>query len=133
MVASSAPLPIPMCISSPEQTTNHFPGHLSLGADDALRVGKVTEEGARIALATTDSWGFPLSPTSVQNILAATPNPSPDQFRSIIAGLTTTTWIRDDVHQEKVKGLKANLAALQQRVDNDDNHLSKCPPGYEEN
>ena len=132
-VASSAPLPIPMHITSPEQTTNHFPGHLSLSMDDALQVGKVTEEGARIALATTDSWGFPLSPTSVQNVLTATPNPSPDQFRSIIAGLTTTILIRDNVHREKVKGLKANLAALQQRVDDDNNGLCKCPPRYEEN
>ena len=93
MITSSAPLPIPMCISSPEQNTNHFPGHLSLSADDALQVGKVTEEGARIALATTDSWGFPLSPTSVQNVLAATPNLSPDQFRSIITGLAATIQI----------------------------------------
>ena len=133
MVTSSAPLPIPMCISSPELNTKRFPGHLSLSANNALRVGKVTKEGARIALATTDSWGFPLSPTSVQNVLTATPNPSPDQFRSIIARLAGTIWIRDDVHREKVKGLKADLAALQQRVDDDDNGLSKCPPGYEEN
>ena len=133
MVASSAPLPIPMCISSPEPATNHFPGHLSLSTDDALRVGKVTEEGTRIALATTESWGFPLSPTSVQNILTATPNLSLDQFRSIITGLAATIWIRDDVHREKVKGLEANLVALQQRVDDEDDGLSKCPPRYEEN
>ena len=133
MVASSAPLPIPMCISSPEQTTKHFPGHLSLGTNDALQVGKVTKESVRIALATTDSWGFPLSPTSVQNVLTATPNLSPDQFRSIIAGLAATIQIQDDVHREKVEGLKADLAALQQRVDDKDDGLSKCPPRYEEN
>ena len=132
MVTSSAPLPIPMRISSPELNTKCFPGHLSLSMNNALRVGEVTK-GARIALATTDSWGFPLSPTSVQNVLTATPNPSPDQFRSIIARLAGTIWIRDDVHREKVKGLEANLAALQQRVDDDDNGLSKCPPRYEEN
>ena len=55
MVASSAPLPIPMHLSSPEQTTNRFPEHLSPGPNDAFQVGKVTEEGARIALPTTDS------------------------------------------------------------------------------
>ena len=69
----------------------------------------------------------------MQNILAATPNPSLDQFRSIIAGLTATIRIRDDVHREKVEGLEANIVVLQQRVDDDDNGLSKCPPGYKEN
>ena len=133
MVTSSAPLPIPMRLSSPEQTTNHFPGHLSLGPNNAFQVGKVTEEGVRITLATTDSWGFPLSPTSVQNVLTATPNLSPDQFRSIIARLATMIRIRDDVHREKVKGLEADIVVLQQRVDNDDDGLGKCPPGYEEN
>ena len=77
-ITSSAPLPIPMRISSPEQTTKCSPGHLSLGANDSLQVRDLTEEGAKIAIATIDSWGFPLSPTSVQNVLAATPNPSPD-------------------------------------------------------
>ena len=133
MVSSSAPLPIPMCISSPEQATNCFPGHLSLGPNNALQVGMVTEEGVRIALTTTDSWGFPLSPTSVQNILTATPNLSPDQFRSIITGLAATIRIRDNVHREKVEGLEANIAVLQQRVDDKDDGLSKCLPGYEEN
>ena len=132
-IASSAPLPIPMCLSSPEQTTNHFPGHLSLSSNNALQVGKVTKEGARIALTTTDSWGFPLSPTSVQNVLTATPNLSLDQFRSIIAGLTATIRIRDNVHREKIEGLKADIAVLQQRVDGNNDGLNKCPPGYEEN
>ena len=86
-----------------------------------------------IALASTNSWGFPLSPTSVQIILAATPNPSLDQFWSIINGLTTTIWIRDNVHQEKVKGLEASIVVLQQRVDEVNDGLAKCPPGYEEN
>ena len=92
-------------------------------------VGKVTKEVARIALATTNSWGFPLSPTSVQNMLAATPNPSPDQFRSIITRLATTIRIRDDVHREKVEGLKADIAVLQQRVDNDNNGLQNAHLG----
>ena len=133
-VASSAPLPIPMRISSPEQATKHFPGHLSLGANNSLQARDLTEEGARITLATTDSWGFPLSPTSVQNILATTPNPSPDQFRSIINGLTNTIRIRDNVHREKVEGLEAKIMVLQQQINNNDNDgLAKCPPGYEEN
>ena len=133
MISSSAPLPIPMCSLSPEQNRGCFPGHLSLGEHDSLWVGKVTEDIAWIALTTTDSWGFPLSPTSVQNILAATPNPSPDQFCSIIAGLANTIWIRDNVHWEKVKGLEVELEVLKQRMDNEDNGLAKCPPGYEEN
>ena len=82
-----------MHISSPKQTAKCFPGHLSLGANDSFKVGDLTEEGAKIAIATIDSWGFPLSPTSVQNVLAATPNLSPDQFRSIINGLTNTIRI----------------------------------------
>ena len=52
-LTSSAPLPIPMCISSPEQTTNHFPGHLSLGEHDSLWVGEVTKEVVRIAWCMT--------------------------------------------------------------------------------
>ena len=87
----------------------------------------------KIAIATINSWGFPLSPTSVQNILAATPNPSPDQFWSIITGLANTIQIRDDVHWEKVEGLEVELAVLQQRMDEGDNGLAKCPPGYKEN
>ena len=87
----------------------------------------------KIAIATIDSWGFPLSPTSVQNILAATPNPTPDQFRLIINGLAATIRIRDDVHREKVEGLEANIANLQQQVDDNGDGLAKCPPGYEEN
>ena len=43
--------------------------------------------------------------------------------------------IRDDVHREKVEGLEADIATLQQQVndDNDDDGLTKCLPGYEEN
>ena len=132
-IASTAPLPIPMRISSPEQTTKRFPGHLSLGAGESFQCRDLTEEGAKIAIATIDSWGFPLSPTSVQNVLAATPNPTPDQFRSIINGLAATIRIRDDIHREKVEGLEADIANLQQQVDDDDDGLAKCPPGYEEN
>ena len=133
MVASSAPLPIPMHISSPEQTAKHFPGHLSLGTNNSFQCRDLTEEGAKIAIATIDSWGFPLSPTSIQNVLAATPNPTPDQFKSIINRLATTIRIRDDVHREKVEGLEANIANLQQQVEDDGDGLAKCPPGYEEN
>ena len=133
MLTSSAPLPIPICISSPEQPTTCFLGHLSLSEHDSLQVGKVTEDVACIALTTTDSWGFPLSPTSVQNVLAATPNLSPDQFQSIIAGLAATIWVRDNVHREKVEGLEASIVVLQQRVDEKDDGLAKYPPGYKEN
>ena len=133
MLTSSAPLPIPMCISSPKQTTDHFPGHLSLGNHNSLQVCNITKEVAHIALTTTDSWGFPLSPTSVQNVLTATPNLSLDQFWSIINSLAATIQIRDNVHWEKVEGLKANIAVLQQRVDENDDGPAKCPPGYEEN
>ena len=124
-----------MHVSSPEQTMKRFPGHLSLGTNDSFQCRDLTEEGAKIAIATIDSWGFPLSPTSVQNILTATPNPTADQFRSIINGLATMIRIRDDVHREKVEGLEANIANLQQQVngDNDEDGLAKCPPGYEEN
>ena len=41
--------------------------------------------------------------------------------------------IRDDVHREKVEGLKADIANLQQQVDDNGDGLAKCPPGYEEN
>ena len=134
-VASSAPLPIPMRISSPEQTMKCFPGHLSLWTNDSFQCRDLTEEGAKIAITTINSWGFPLSPTSVQNVLAATPNLSPDQFRTIINRLTNTIRIRDNVHREKVEGLKADIAVPQQQVndDNDGDGLTKCPPGYEEN
>ena len=132
-IASSAPLPIPMCVSSPEQTAKCFPRHLSLGTNNSFQCRDLTEEGAKIAIATINSWGFPLSPTSIQNVLTTTPNPTPDQFRSIINGLATTIRIRDDVHREKVEGLKADIANLQQQVDDDGDGLAKCPPGYEEN
>ena len=134
-IASSAPLPIPMHISSPEQTVKRFPGHLSLGTNDSFQCWDLTKEGVKIAIATIDSWGFPLSPTSIQNVLTATPNLSADQFRSIINGLTATIRIRDNIHREKVEGLKANIAMLQQQVNDDNNRdgLAKCPPGYEEN
>ena len=133
MVTSSAPLPIPMHILSPEQPTNCFPGHLSLGEHDSLQVSELTDQTVCITLATINSWGFPISPTSVQNILAATTNISADQFQSIISGLSNTICIRDNVYQEKVKGLEAKLAVLQQRVDGEDNGLTKCLAGYEEN
>ena len=132
-VASSAPLPIPMRVSSPEQTAKRFPRHLSLGTNESFQCRDLTKEGAKIAIAIIDSWGFPLSPTSVQNILAATPNPMPDQFRSIINGLAATIRIRDDVHREKVEGLESDIANLQQQVDNDGDRLAKCLPGYEKN
>ena len=82
---------------------------------------------------TVDSCGFPLSPTSVQNILGATTDILTDQLQTIISGLSATICIRDNVHQEKVKGLEAQLEVLQQRVDGKDNNLAKCPPGYKEN
>ena len=124
-----------MCISSPEQTTKRFPGHLSLGTNDPFQCCDLTEEGAKIAITTIDSWGFPLSPTSIQNVLTATPNPSADQFRSIINGLAATIRIRDDIHREKVEGLEANIATLQQQVDDNNNgdRCAKCPPRYKEN
>ena len=132
-VTSSAPLPIPMCISSPEQTAKRFPGHLSLGTNESFQCRDLTEDGAKIAIATIDSWGFLLSPTSIQNVLAATPNPTPEQFRLIINGLATMIRIRDDIHREKVEGLEANIANLQQQVDDNRDRLAKCPPGYKEN
>ena len=122
-----------MRVSSPEQTMKRFPGHLSLGTNDSFQCRDLTEEGVKIAIATIDSWGFPLSPTSIQNVLAATPNPTPDQFRSIINGLATMIRIRHDVHREKVEGLEADIANLQQQVDDDGDRLAKCLPGYEEN
>ena len=124
-----------MRVSSPEQTAKHFPGHLSLGINDSFQCRDLTKEGAKIAIATIDSWGFPLSPTSIQNVLAATPNPSADQFRSIINGLAAMIRIRDNVHREKVEGLEADITNLQQQVDddNDGDGLAKCLPGYEEN
>ena len=124
-----------MRISSPEQTTKRFPGHLSLGTNDSFQCRNLTKEGAKIAITTIDLWGFPLSPTSIQNVLAATPNPSADQFRSIINGLAATIRIRDDIHREKVEGLEADIAVLQQQVDDDNNGdgCTKCPPSYEEN
>ena len=124
-----------MHISSPEQAVKRFPGHLSLGTNNSFQCRDLTEEGAKIAIATINSWGFPLSPTSVQNVLATTPNPTADQFKSIINGLAATIRIRDDVHREKVEGLEADIANLQQQLNNDDNDdgLTKCPPGYEEN
>ena len=79
-----------MHVASPEQNRGHFPSHLSLGDNNSLQVSKVTKDIAKIALTTIDSWGFPLPPTSVQNILTATPNLSPDQFQSIISGLANT-------------------------------------------
>ena len=132
-VASSAPLPIPMHVSSPEQAVKRFPRHLSLGTNDSFQCRNLTEEGAKIAIATIDSWGFPLSPTSIQNVLAATPNPTPDQYKSIINGLTAMIRIRDDVHREKVEGLEANIANLQQQINDDGDGLAKCLPGYKEN
>ena len=124
-----------MHVSSPEQTVKRFPGHLSLGINDSFQCWDLTKEGAKIAIATIDLWGFPLSPTSIQNILATTPNPTADQYRSIINGLTATIRIRDDIHREKVEGLEADIATLQQQVDNDNDGdgLAKCLPGYEEN
>ena len=124
-----------MRISSPEQTAKRFPGHLSLGTNDSFQCRDLTKEGVKIAITTIDSWGFPLSPTSIQNVLAATPNPTADQFRSIINGLAATIRIRDDIHREKVEGLEADIANLQQQVDgdNDGDGLAKCLPGYEEN
>ena len=122
-----------MRISSPEQITKRFPGHLSLGTNESFQCRDLTEEGAKIAIATIDLWGFPLSPTSVQNVLAATPNPTPEQFRSIINGLAATIRIRDNIHREKVEGLEADIANLQQQVEDDGDGLAKCPPGYEEN
>ena len=56
-LTSSAPLPIPMCISSPEQQTDHLPGHLSLRENDSLQVSELTNQTTHIALATVDSWG----------------------------------------------------------------------------
>ena len=122
-----------MRISSPEQTMKCFPGHLSLGTNESFQCRDLTKDGAKIAITTVDSWGFPLSPTSVQNILAATPNPTPDQFRLIINGLAAMIQIRDDVHREKVEGLEADIANLQQQVDDDGDGLAKCLPSYEEN
>ena len=122
-----------MRVSSPEQTAKHFPGHLSLGTNDSFQCRDLTKEGAKIAIATIDSWGFPLSPTSIQNVLAATPNPTADQFRLIINRLAATIRIRDDVHREKVEGLEADITNLQQQVNGDDDSLAKCLPGYEEN
>ena len=124
-----------MRISSPEQTMKHFPGHLSLGTDNSFQCRDLTEEGAKIAITTIDLWGFPLSPTSIQNVLAATPNPSPEQFRSIINGLATTIRVCDDIHREKVEGLESDIATLQQQLDDNDDGdgCTKCPPGYEEN
>src|SRR5580692_3853604 len=127
ILASPAPLPIPIHLSSLGPSLNQFPGHLSLIEDNSLWVTNPDKALADTALQTVDSWGFPLSPQSAENIIKATPFISGSQLLTIIKGLLTTIKTREERHQEQLESLRTENQQMAEEIGEGE---CACPEGY---
>ena len=85
-------------------------------------------------------WDRPLSPFTVQNILAGHENLSPIQLQSLIAGLATTLQQREEIYNSKAHHFRQHLAdvnaechALKQHIQDIDSKPLLCPDGFEDN
>ena len=91
-------------------------------------------------LKTNAFWDGPLSPHTVQNILAGHENLTPAQLWALITSLTTTLQQREEVYNSKANHFRQHLmdvnaecSALKQHIQDIDGELLLCPDGFEDN
>ena len=91
-------------------------------------------------LETNAFWDRPLSPHTVQNILAGHKNLAPTQLQALVAGLTTTIQQRETIYNSKANHFQKHLAninaecqALKQHIQDIDGEPLLCPNGYKDN
>ena len=102
MDASPAPLPF------------QLPGHLeheqiivsdqlvdAASHSDPIPTNQITIPGPLHDLETNAFWDGPLSPCTVQNILAGHENLAPTQLCALVAGLTTTIQQRETIYNSE--------------------------------
>ena len=91
-------------------------------------------------LETNAFWDGPLSPCTVQNILAGHKNLVPTQLQALITGLTTTLHQREEVYNSEANHFRQHLAdvnaecsTLKQHIRDIDGELLLCSDGFEDN
>ena len=84
-------------------------------------------------LETNAFWDGPLSPHTVQNILAGHENLAPTQLQALVTGLTTTIQQRETIYNSKANHFQKHLAdintecqALKQCLQNIDGESRCC-------
>ena len=109
--------------SSPTPLPVQFPGHLaeeqlvitdklvnSASCSDPIPLNQITIPGALHDLETNAFWDGPLSPHTVQNILAGHENLAPTQLWALVAGLTTTIQQRETIYNSEASHFQKHLA-----------------------
>ena len=91
-------------------------------------------------LETNAFWDRPLSPHTVQNILARHKNLTPAQLWALIASLATTLQQREEVYNSEANHFRQHLAdvnakcsTLKQHIQDIDGEPLLCPDGFEDN
>ena len=91
-------------------------------------------------LKTNAFWDRPLSPHTVQNILAGHENLALTQLQALVAGLATTIQQRETIYNSEATHFRKHLAdintecqALKQHLQDIDGEPLLCPNGYEDN
>ena len=141
MAFSPAPLPV------------QLPGHLeselviitdqlvnSASCPNPVPSNQIPRPGPLHDLKTNTFWDRPLSPCTVQNILAGHENLAPTQLQALIAGLATTLHQREEVYNSEANHFRQHLtdvntecSALKQHIQDIDGEPLLCPNGFEDN
>ena len=112
----------------------------SASCSNPIPSNQITIPGPLHDLETNAFWDGPLSPHTVQNILAGHKNLAPAQLWALVASLATTIQQRETIYNSKATHFQKHLAnvtaecqALKQHLQDIDGELLLCPNGYEDN
>ena len=108
---------------SPALLPVQLPGHLkhesvvitdqlvnSALCTDPIPTNQIAIPGPLHDLETNAFWDRPLSPHTVQNILARHENLTPIQLQALITGLSTTLQQREEIYNSKADHFRQHLA-----------------------
>ena len=139
--------------SSPALLPVQIPGHFaeeqlvitdklvdSTSHSDPIPSNQITIPRPLHNLKTNAFWDRPLSPHTVQNILAGHENLALTQLQALVAGLATTIQQRETIYNSEATHFRKHLAdintecqALKQHLQDIDGEPLLCPNGYEDN
>ena len=139
--------------SSPAQLPVQLPSHFTeeqlvvtdklvntASCSNPIPLNQITIPRPLHDLETNAFWDGPLSPHTVQNVLAGHENLAPAQLQALSAGLTTTLQQRETIYNSEATHFRKHLAdvnaecqALKQCIQDIDGEPLLCPNGYEDN
>ena len=111
--------------SSPAPLPVQLPGHFaeeqliitdklvdSTSCSDPIPSNQITIPGPLHDLETNAFWDGPLSPHTVQNVLAGHENLTPAQLWALVAGLATTIQQRETIYNSEATHFQKHLANI---------------------